>query len=238
MSAIQLGDLKIELIQKDIKNVHLSVLPPHGSVRISAPLHLNESTIRLYAISKLAWIRNQQYKVIHQARESKREFINKESHYYLGKRFLLRVKIEDAPPKVQLNGRTYLDLHVRPNTSQEQRQVIMNEWYRAELKKMIPSLLHKWEKKIGVSADDWGVKKMKTRWGTCNIEKQRIWFNLELAKKPLQCLEYILVHELVHLLERRHNERFMAYMDKFMPQWRHYREELNRLPISHADWVY
>jgi predicted metal-dependent hydrolase len=232
-----LGDIKIELIQKSIKNVHLSVLPPHGDVRIAAPLHLSEETIRLYAISKLPWIKQQQKKIRNQERESRREFINKETHYFQGRKYLLRIFEQNEPAKVVVNKK-YLDLYVRPNTRTVQRQFILNKWYRNEMKELIPAYIYKWEKVMPVKVNDFGIKSMKTKWGTCNIEAKRIWLNLELAKKPLQCLEYIVVHEMVHLLERKHNDRFMAYLNKFMPQWRAYKEELNRLPISHLDWEY
>jgi predicted metal-dependent hydrolase len=232
-----LGDIKIELIQKSIKNVHLSVLPPHGDVRIAAPLHLSEETIRLYAISKLSWIKQQQKKIRNQERESRREFINKETHYFQGRKYLLRIFERNEPPRVDLNKK-YLDLYVRPNTSTIHRQRILNQWYRNEMKELVPVFIKKWEKVMLVMVNDFGIKSMKTKWGTCNIEAKRIWLNLELAKKPLQCLEYIIVHEMVHLLERKHNEKFVWYLNKFMPQWKSYREELNRLPISHLDWEY
>ncbi|SFD64991.1 hypothetical protein SAMN05518672_102790 [Chitinophaga sp. CF118] len=233
---IFLGDIEIELIQKNIKNVHLSILPPQGAVRISAPVHLSEETIRLYAISKLSWIKSQQRKIRSQVRESKRQFLNKETHYFQGRKYLLRIIKEDKPAKVVLH-KNHIDLHIRPDTKIEQCQVIINEWYRTELKKLVPALIHKWEKIMGVEVMDWGIKQMKTKWGTCNIEARRIWLNLELAKKPLECLEYIIVHEMVHLLERNHNDRFLFYMDKFMPQWKTLRDKLNRLPVSYKDWV-
>lgn len=232
-----LGNIKIELVQKNIKNVHLSVLPPHGDVRIAAPLHLSEETIRLYAISKLSWIKKQQNKIRGQERESKREFINKETHYFQGRKYLLRVFEVDEPAKVVLNKK-YIDLYIRPNTTTAQRQHTLHQWYRNEMKALIPVYIKKWEKVIPVKVHDFGIKQMKTKWGTCNIEARRIWVNLELAKKPLQCLEYIVVHEMVHLLERRHNDRFMAYLNKFMPPWKDYKAELNRLPISHLNWEY
>lgn len=234
---MKLGDIKIELVQKNIKNVHLSVLPPHGDVRIAAPLHLSEETIRLYAISKLPWIKQQQKKIRNQERESRREFINKETHYYQGRKYLLRIFERNEPAKIIVNKK-HLDLYVRPHTNTLQRQHILNKWYRNEMKELIPAYIKKWEKVMPVKVDDFGIKSMKTKWGTCNINAKRIWLNLELAKKPLQCLEYIIVHEMVHLLERRHNDRFIWYINKFMPQWKSYREELNRLPVSHLDWEY
>ena len=231
-------DLSIDVVRKDIKNMHLAVYPPNGRVRIAAPLRIDDEAVRLFAISRLGWIKRQQRKFVAQDRQSPRQYKERESHYFQGKRFLLRVIEHDAPPKVVIKTKTYIDLYVRPDTSTEQRETIVNEWYRAELKKLIPSLIEKWSTRIGVTVNDWQVKQMKTKWGTCNIEKQRIWVNLELAKKPIPCLEYLIVHELVHLIERHHNDRFLTLMEKHMPQWKFYKEELNRLPVSHGEWTY
>ena len=231
-------DLSIDVVRKDIKNMHLAVYPPNGRVRIAAPLRIDDEAVRLFAISRLGWIKRQQRKFVAQDRQSPRQYKERESHYFQGKRFLLRVIEHDAPPKVVIKTKTYIDLYVRPDTSTEQRETIVNEWYRAELKKLIPSLIEKWSTRIGVTVNDWQVKQMKTKWGTCNIEKQRVWVNLELAKKPIPCLEYLIVHELVHLIERHHNDRFLTLMEKHMPQWKFYKEELNRLPVSHGEWTY
>ena len=231
-------ELSIDVVRKDIKNMHLAVYPPNGRVRVAAPQRIDDEAVRLFAISRLGWIKRQQRKFATQDRQSPRQYKDRESHYFQGKRFLLRVIEHDAPPKVIIKTKTYLDLFVRPDTTTEQRETIVNEWYRAELKKLIPSLIEKWSAQIGVTVNDWQVKQMKTKWGTCNIEKQRIWVNLELAKKPIPCLEYLIVHELVHLLERHHNDRFLTLMEKYMPQWKFYKEELNRLPVSHGEWTY
>lgn len=237
MQQIQLGDIAIEVEQKDIKNVHLSVYPPVGRVRIAAPLRMDLDTIRLFAISKLSWIKKQQTRFRNQEREAPREFLTRESHYYLGKRYLLKVVTSDTTPTVVLKHST-IELHIRPDSTQEQKQVLLQQWYRGQLKKIIPDIISKWEEIMQVQVVEFGIKKMKTKWGTCNQAAKRIWVNLELAKKPLECIEYLVVHEMVHLLERSHNSRFIAYMDKFIPQWRHRREELNRLPVSHTDWKY
>ena len=238
MHQITINDLSIDVVRKNIKNMHLSVYPPLGRVRIAAPLNIDDEAVRLFAISKLSWIKKNKRKFENQDRQSPRKFAERESHYFQGKRYLLRVIEHNAPSKVQLKTKTYIDLFVRPETSIEQRQIILNEWYRKELKKQIPLIIKKWEKIIKVVVNDWGVKQMKTKWGTCNIEEKRIWINLELAKKPSQCLEYIVVHEMIHLLERHHNDRFLYYMDKYMPQWKLYKEELNRMPVSHGEWEY
>lgn len=238
MHQITINDLSIDVVRKNIKNMHLSVYPPLGRVRIAAPLNIDDEAVRLFAISKLSWIKKNKRKFENQDRQSPRKFAERESHYFQGKRYLLRVIEHNAPSKVQLKTKTYIDLFVRPETSIEQRQIILNEWYRKELKKQIPLIIKKWEKIIQVVVNDWGVKQMKTKWGTCNIEEKRIWINLELAKKPSQCLEYIVVHEMIHLLERHHNDRFLYYMDKYIPHWKLYKEELNRMPVSHGEWEY
>ncbi len=232
------SQLSIDVVRKDIKNMHLAVYPPTGRVRIAAPLRIDDEAVRLFAISKISWIRKQQRNFHSQDRQPPRIFKERESHYFQGKRYLLRIIEHQAPPKVVFRTKTYIDLHVRPNCTTEQRQIIINEWYRTELKKLIQPIIDKREKQIGVTITDWQVKQMKTKWGTCNIEKKRILINLELAKKPIHCLEYIIVHELIHLLERNHNDRFLSLMDQFMPQWKFYKEELNRLPVSHGEWTY
>lgn len=238
MKLIRIANIDVEIVKKDIKNIHLAVYPPKGKVRLAAPLDVNDETIRLFTISKLAWIRRQQRAFATQDRQPERNFINRESHYYLGKRYLLKRVEENKTARVLVKNKSYIELHVRPDTSIEQSKSIMNEWYRNELKRILPAMVQKWEYELGVSVEFWGVKQMKTKWGACNVKAKRVWFNLELAKKPIYCLEYIVVHELVHLLERLHNERFLAYMNKYLPKWKQYKEELNKLPISHADWTY
>jgi predicted metal-dependent hydrolase len=238
MEQIIISNIKIDVVRKDIKNIHLAVYPPTGRVRIAAPLRVNDDAIRLFAISKLGWIKRHQRKFEGQERISPREYKNRESHYYQGKRYLLNIIEDDKPPKVVLKNKTYIDLFVRPKTPADKRHEIMNEWYRVQLKKQIPELIEKWEKKLKVKVGEWQVKLMKTKWGSCNIEKKRIWINLELAKKPINCLEYIVVHEIVHLLERHHNDKFLYYMDKYLPDWKQTKTELNKLPVSHADWKY
>jgi len=237
MQQIKLGNIKIDVEQKDIKNIYLSVYPPNGKVKISAPERMDLDTIRVFAISKIKWIKKQQAKLTNQESETPREYLTRESHFFKGKRYLLKVIEHDAKPKVILKH-SEIDLYIRPNTTVEKRGRIIDEWYRAELKKIVPKMIEKWEKKIGVKSNEFGIKKMRTKWGTCNTAAKRIWLNLELAKKPVECLEYIIVHELVHLLERSHNKRFVGLMDEFMPKWRFYKDELNKLPFRHVDWKY
>src|SRR3990172_13331968 len=238
MEQITIRNIKIDVVRKGIKNIHLAVYPPTGRVRIAIPLCVNEDTIRLFAISKLGWIKRNQRKFEEQERFSPREYKNRESHYFQGKRYLLNVVEVDEPPKIVLRSKTYIDLYTRPEATIAKRHEIMNEWYRIQLKKQIPELIEKWEKKLKVRIGEWQIKLMKTKWGSCNIEKKRIWVNLELAKKPIHCLEYIIVHEIVHLLERHHNDKFLYYMDKYFPNWKQLKTELNKLPVSHADWNY
>ena len=237
MEQLKLGNITVDVIQKNIKNIHLSVHPPTGRVRISAPTRLDMDTIRVFAVSKLSWIKKQQAKFERQKREAPREFLNRESHYFKGKRYLLKVIKKDAAPKVELKHST-IELYIRPHTSKDKMKSILDEWYRKQLKAVLPALIEKWEKKINVQVTALGIKKMKTKWGACNREVGRIWLNLELAKKPAECVEYIVVHEMVHLLERNHNDRFSSLMNEFMPKWKFYKDELNRLPVRHEAWHY
>lgn len=236
-SQIELGDITVDVVLKDIKNVHLSVYPPTGRVRISAPRRMSLDTIRVFAISKLDWIKQQQAKLREQERETPREYVERESHYVWGKRYLLTVIESDEPPSVELKHSRML-LRVRPGTDEEKRQEIVEEWYREQLKEAVPPLLERWQPRLGVQVERWFVQRMKTRWGSCNHKARTIRLNTELAKKPAECLEYIVVHELVHLLEPTHNARFLALMDQFMPKWQLHRQVLNRLPVRQERWSY
>lgn len=237
IETIDIGEIAADVVKKDIKNIHLSIYPPSGKVRISAPLRMNFDTIRTFAISRLDWIRQQQLVMREQERETPREYLDRESHYHWGKRCLLKVVEMDAAPNVKLEHTTML-LRVRPRTDENKKQVIVAEWYREQLKEAVPSLIAKWEPLIGVKVQRFFVQRMKTKWGSCNYGAGSIRLNSELAKKPRECLEYVLVHEIVHLLEPTHNQRFIAHMDRFMPQWRLYRDELNQAPLSHENWSY
>lgn len=235
---IEINGISVEVVRKNIKNFHLAVYPPEGRVRVAAPLRLDDDAIRLAVISRLGWIRRQQKVFEMQERQTEREMISGESHYFLGRRYRLRVIEHNGPVGVSLPNNSIMELRVRPGTNAEQREAVLHRWYRQQLRERIPALIAKWEPRLGVIVNEWGIKRMKTRWGTCTIEDRRIWLNLELAKKPELCFEYVLVHEMVHLLERHHNERFKGFMDKHMPQWQLYREELNRAPLAHEDWDY
>ena len=238
MHQIIVNDIKIDVVRKDIKNLHLAVYPPSGRVRIAAPLKVDDEAVRLFAISKLSWIKKNQAKYINQDRQSERKFISGESHYFKGQRYILNVVYHTGYPKVRIRNKKYIDLQVKYGYTAMQRENVMTNWYRKSLKEQIPALIEKWRKVVGVDDVQWEVKKMKTKWGTCNREAKRIWLNLELAKKPERCLEYIIVHEIVHILERNHTERFVAIMDKTMPQWREYKKELNQFPLAHEVWSY
>lgn len=237
MMRLELGEITVDVVLKDIKNVHLSVYPPLGRVRISAPKHMSLDTIRVFAISKLDWIKQQQTKLRAQEREIPREYVDRESHYLWGKRYLLTVIEGDGPPAIELKHSRII-LRVRPQTTADKRQALFEEWYREQLKEAVPPLLARWQHLLGVNVERWFVQRMKTRWGSCNHRARTIRLNSELAKKPAECLEYIIVHELVHLLEPTHNPRFVALMDRFMPNWRFHRDALNSLPLRREAWSY
>ena len=234
---LKLGDIDVEVIQKDIKNLHLSVYPPVGRVRVSAPRHMSSSAIRVFTLSKLEWIKKQRKKILAQERETPRLFADRESHYVWGRRYLLRVVEHDHPPAISLKSQT-LELYIRPNTLTAQRKDIMDAWYRDLLRTELPALISKWEPITGVRVNKYHVRRMKTLWGSCTPRRKSIRINTDLAKKPPVCLEYIVVHEMVHLLEASHNARFTGLMDKFMPAWRQHRKQLNQLPLRHDEWHY
>lgn len=234
---LDLGELHAEVTRKAIKHVHLSVLPPEGKVRVAAPQSMPLDTIRLFVVSKLAWIRSQQRKLQTQDRETPREFLNKESHYLWGKRYLLETMQANAAPAVSLSPRK-LYLQVRSETDQAKCEKLMDAWYRQQVRNAVPALLDKWQPQLRVKASRVFVQRMKTKWGSCTPESGYIRLNTDLAKKPPECLEYIVVHELVHLLEPTHNARFSALMDLHLPHWRHLRKQLNSLPLRRETWEY
>jgi predicted metal-dependent hydrolase len=237
LSQVHLGDLTVDVVRKDIKNIHLSVHPPTGRVTIAAPSRMSLDTIRVFAISKLTWIRKQQSKLQEQERETPREYLDRESHYVWGKRYLLKVIELNQPPSVELSH-SRIVLHIRPGTDHAKRQSVLEDWYREQVKKAAPPLVAKWERLMSVNVERFFVQRMKTKWGSCNPRAHNLRINTDLAKKPRECLEYIVVHELVHLLEPTHNAHFIALMDRFMPRWQTYRAALNRLPVRHEHWLY
>jgi len=236
-STIEVSGIRVEVVRKPIKNLHLSVHPPDGRVRVSAPSRIDDEAVRLAVISKLRWIRRHQQTFADQPRQSRREMVSGESHYLMGRRYRLNVLEHSGPNRIRRTGNVELTLHVRPGTDRDKREQVLNDWYRQHTKSLLPDLIARWQPIIGVQVHDWGIKKMKTRWGSCNTRDRRVWLNLELAKRPLHCLEYVLVHEMVHLLERHHNDHFKSLMDQFLPQWRSYQDELNKVPLAHEEWA-
>jgi predicted metal-dependent hydrolase len=233
---IQLGDITIAMTRKDIKNVHLSVHPPSGRVTLVAPLATRPEVARAYAASKIGWIRDQQAKLLGQARETPRQFFERESHYLWGRRYLLSIVEKDIKPFVRLDHRR-ITLTVRPGSSPAKREEVMQEWHRSLLHEAIPPLIRKWEAKLGVEVAGYFLQRMKTKWGGCNPRQRNIRLNTELVKKPKDLLEYVVLHEMVHLIEPKHSERFVAKMTEYYPTWRDARAELNELPLAAEVWL-
>lgn len=234
---MMVSGMKVDVVRKDIKNLHLGVYPPGGRVRVAAPLMLSDEAVRLAVVTKLPWIKRQQTKFSRQERQSAREYVSGESHYYLGRRYRLNVA-EHARAQIRLRNASRIDLLVRKGSTALERERVFLNWQRKELRRLAAPLIETWADTLGVPAPRWGIKRMKTKWGTCSIEARRIWLNLELIKKPVQCLEYIIVHELTHFLERHHNDRFVALMNRNMPLWPHHRSVLNSAPLAHESWNY
>jgi predicted metal-dependent hydrolase len=235
---IVVGGVSVRVILKRIKHLHLGVYPPDGHVRVAAPIAMKSEAVRLAVISRLGWIRRHRREFEVQARQSQREMVTGESHYVWGRQHRLRVLEGRHRPGVRESRGGILELRVKPGTTAAQRERQLHGWYRLELRRVLPTLFAKWEPKAGVSVREWGIKRMKTKWGSCNPRARRIWLNLELAKKPERCLEYLLVHELLHLTHRRHDPRFLAALNDLLPDWRSRREELNRAPLAHEKWSY
>lgn len=234
---IKLGKITIDVFLKDIKNVHLSVNPPYGRVRIAAPKGTKIDRLRVFAISKLAWIKKQQKKLREQPRETVREYIERESHYIWGKRYLLKIIEDDASSFVELRHNKIV-LSVRPRTYKVKRKAVVEQWYRDQVKKAATRIIEKWEPVLRVRVRKFYVQKMRTKWGSCKSGAGSIRLNTDLAKKPRQCLEYIIVHEMAHIIEPTHNAHFVAIMDRYLPRWRLLREQLNSLPVKHEEWYY
>lgn len=229
------GDITVALELKEVKNVHLSVHPPKGRVTLVAPIGTRIDVARAYAISKLEWIRAQQNKLQTQARETKRNLVERESHHVWGRRYLLSVVEKDEKPGVVLSHKKML-LTIRPGSTIKKRMEVLHEWHKSILHKEIPDIIKRWEPKLGVKVTSYFLQKMKTKWGSCNSAKGNIRLNTELAKKPKDLLEYVVVHEMVHLIESTHNERFVSIMDKHYPSWHEARKELNELPLGAETW--
>lgn len=234
--SLTVSGLHVSVVRKAIKNLHLGVYPPDGRIRVAAPLAVSDAAVRVAVIGKLTWIKRQRASFERQARESRREMVSGESHYYRGRRYRLQVVETDSKPRVEVRGHHALVLHVRRAWTAEDRERLLSRWYRERMRELVPRLLDKWQAKLDVTIREWGIKRMKTKWGSCNPIARRVWLNLELMKKPLACLEYVLVHELTHLLVPNHDERFLCLMDRNLPAWRHRRTELNAAPLAKETW--
>ena len=235
VTELDLGGISVEIVQKDIKNMHLSVNPPSGKVRISAPKEMDLQAIRAFALTKLSWIKQQQRKFQFQEREMPREFLELESHYVWGKRYLLNILETDQTPSVTL-AHDKIVLAVKPNTSPEKMQDVVDDWYRSILREEVPAIIEKWSAALGVKPEKLFIQRMKTKWGGCTPENGSIRLNTELAKKPIEFLEYVVLHELAHLKAPNHGDQFQRIMDAALPNWRQIRDELNRLPVPHGEW--
>lgn len=232
---LQLGEIAITVTRKDIKNVHLTVHPPDGRVTLTAPTNTRLEVARAYAISKLVWIRDQQKKLEAQARETPRQCVERESHYVWGRRYLMTVDYRDAKPAVALSNKR-ITLMIRPGSSAAKRAQVVHEWHKALLHEVVPLLIQKWERKLKVSVSSYFLQRMKTKWGSCNPAQGNIRLNTELVKKPKDLLEYVIVHEMTHLIEPTHNARFIAILSQHYPSWREARAELNELPLAAEVW--
>ncbi len=232
-STIMISDIPIQVEQKKIKNMYIRVAPPNGDVKVTVPHDTDGDAIRLFAISRIAWIKKQRKAMAEQARQTRREYISGETHFVWGEPYRLEVVYSNKKNDVFIKGKR-IYLHVRQGSTPEQRARVMDEWYRKQLKDAIPGVLNKCASVVKKTPKEWRVKNMQTKWGTCNIEAKRIWLNLQLAKKTPECLEYVITHELVHFYERNHNDNFQAYMDKFYPNWKSVRMSLNSQML---DWM-
>jgi len=226
----------IDVIFKDIKNLHIGVYPPFGRVRVAAPQRLDDEAVRLAVVQRLQWIRKQRARLQSADRQSQREMVTGESHYLWGIRYRLKVIEQPGRAHLTVSGKR-VELCVPAETSAEQRRTVLDRWYRAQLKAVIPDLIATWEPIIGRTVPAWTIRRMKTKWGSCNRETGHLWFNVELAKKHPDCLEYVIVHEMTHLLERNHTERFTVLMDKYLPDWRGRRDQLNGAPLRSEEWA-
>lgn len=235
-SYLQLGTVEVLVVRKPIKNLHLSVLPPAGRVRVTSPEGMKDDAIRTLIATRLPWIKRQQGKFATASRQSKRDYVSGESHYFFGKRYRLELVYKDEVPAVFLKGKNKIILQVRPKSTVAKRHEVMTQWYRDQLRPVVEGMIAKWEKKIGVHSSHWGIKQMKTRWGTCNHKSGRILINLELVKKPVQSVEYVVVHELLHIIERKHSKKFTTLMTKYIPKWKSIKDELNKFILSYEEW--
>ncbi len=235
---LRVSDLQVEVLNKDIKNLHISIMPPDGRIRVSAPLNMSEESVRLAIVSKLSRIRREQNLFAAYIRESRKEMVSGESHFVDGNRYILELIEVNEVPSISIKKKKAIVLCARPNSTRNKREQIMQEWLRNRMRNNLATLIQKWESIVGVKASYYGIKRMRTKWGSCNSEQKRIWLNLELAKKTPQCLEYVLVHEIIHILEPKHSDCFFELLDEYMPTWRIHRDTLDKPPLVHVDWDY
>jgi predicted metal-dependent hydrolase len=235
-SMMIVGGIEALVLRKKVKNLHLNVLPPLGKVRVTAPLAMADEAVRIFLATRISWIKRQQENFKGQERQTLREYVGGESHYFFGRRYRLDIVYDDIKPKVFLKGKNKIVLVVKEKSSIIEREKLIQKWYRAELKFFLESKLSKWEDKIGVEVGSWGIRRMKTKWGSCNIKNKKVWFNIELAKKPAECIEYVIAHELTHMKVKKHNDIFIQMMDKNLPKWKSIKDELNQIILAHEDW--
>lgn len=235
IDTIQIGDLELEVTRKNIKNVHLSVNPPDGNIRLSAPKDTRLDVVRAYVLSKMTWIRHQREDILNQKRETPREYVSRESHYIWGKRYLMQVEITTEKQHVAKNHQ-HIQLFIRRGATRDQRAQVYYEWAKTIFKEHLDTIIPKWERKIGVKLNAYFIQRMKTKWGSCNPRSKNIRLNTELVKKPKHLVEYIVVHELIHLIEPTHNQNFIRLLDKHYPSWKEARKELNELPLGFVEW--
>lgn len=227
---LTIADIEVQVVRKRIKRLNLAIYPPDGRVRISVPHQVSDAHVRDVILSRLDWIREKQAYFQRRPPPPVMHYITGEMHAVFGKKYPLQVIHGQGRQDVLLDQSGVLKLCVKQGASVAVRQKLLDDWYRDEMKLRLPSLIAKWEPLIGKKVSECRIRKMRTRWGTCHISRRRIWFNLELAKKPVECLEYVMVHEMVHLLERNHTPRFHRFMDQFLPDWRVIKDRLNHSP--------
>ena len=231
MRIIEVANISVEVEWKNIKNVHLTIYPPNARVHVSAPIGMTEEAVRLFLVTKIPWISQRISQILNQSRQTPREYVSGENHYFKGHRYRLKVLYHNAPAKVEIQGNEYIKLYVREGVTEERRAEVLREWYRSELKLILHTLITQWEKTLEVTVNKWEVKQMKTLWGSCNHHTRNIIFNLELIKKPVRCIEYIVVHELLHIKVRLHNEEYTALLTQYFPNWKQLKEELNEFVV-------
>lgn len=231
MPEITIAGVTVEIVRKKIKNLHLAVYPPTGRVRVAAPTYVTDDAVRLAVASRIGWVRRMQGKFESQERMSPRTYVTGESHYHLGRRYRLDVVEAPGRPGVAIRNRSWIEMHANPGQSVDDRGRMMKSWQRRQLREIAAGLIEKWEPVVGVTASQWGIREMKTKWGTCNHESARIWLNLALIRMPERCIEYVVVHELAHIRERLHGDAFIAVLDTVLPQWREAKALLNENPL-------